>query len=173
MIIRDAKQRLISLQFSCLEDDSNLIVPISIALPDSYDYDYIRNLQLSNEKARLCLEASVKHYLHNYAKYFGNWFGSRRKHASQRTLLPRIPKKRPPRLVPRTETEGYGMQAIARLAVYKIVIMFVAWQSGSIVFLIYWLYTHKGDLQNAFVPITTTMAGFVIYLAILDRFVRR
>lgn len=144
-------------------------------MPDSHDYDYSRQINHTLDKARLCLKARVKHELRRHGSY---WVWLRRRMGSKSraircTLLPQIPKKRPPKLMQRTEIEGYGMRALTRLAVYKIIAMFVVWQSGSIAFLIYWLSVHKGDLQDAFAPITTTMAGFVIYLAILDRFVKR
>jgi len=143
------------------------------ALPDSRDYDYIRQTSCSLEEVRRRLEAVVKHNLHRHAKNSRWWRRPKGSHPSQNLLLPRIPKKRPPRLTQLTETEGYGMQAVAGLAVHRIVTVFVIWHSGSIVFLTYWLCVHKDDLQNAIVPLTTTLAGFVIYLAILDRFVKR
>ena len=61
------------------------------------------------------------------------------------------------------------MQAITQLALYKIIAMLVLWQLGSIIFLCYQLWTHPGDLQNAFMVFTSTLAGFLIYLEILVR----
>lgn len=66
--------------------------------------------------------------------------------------------------------EGHGLQAVARPAAFKVITMLLVWQSGSVAFLIYWLHVHPGDLQNAFTVLTTTLAGFVIYLEIIARF---
>ena len=75
----------------------------------------------------------------------------------------------PPRLEVKSRIEGYGMQAVTKLALWRMVAMLFLTQILSVIFLIYWLIRHPGDIQDAVAVITTTLAGFAIYLALLSK----
>ena len=75
----------------------------------------------------------------------------------------------PPRLEVKSRIEGYGLQAVTKLALWRMVAMLFLTQILSVIFLIYWLIRHPGDIQDAVAVITTTLAGFAIYLALLSK----
>lgn len=89
---------------------------------------------------------------------------------SPRRLLQHILKKVPQRLEAKEFNMGYGMQAVASMGVSRIIVMFLVWHSGAVIFLVYRLVHHYGDMQNAFMFFTTMLAGFMIYLEILLKF---
>ena len=88
------------------------------------------------------------------------------------SLLQHIPKKVPQRLEAREFNVGYGMQAVANMAVGRVMVLFLVWHSTAVAVMIWWLVRHHGDLQNAFAMLGTALAGFMIYLDILLRFRR-
>ena len=88
---------------------------------------------------------------------------------TQRTLLSSIPKKLSDPVEPRPNSVGYGMQAVTRIAVSKIIAVFLVWHTGPVCFAIYWLKDHPGDLQNATILLSIIGVLFAVYVDIMFR----
>jgi len=74
-----------------------------------------------------------------------------------------IPKKVPHKLGPTAGVEGYGMHTIANVALWRVMIVIFFSQIGSVSFAVWWLILHPGDLQNAFVPATMSLALLAVF----------
>ena len=165
------------MQFLYINDNQNLVYYRAgpAGLPDNPPYQYRKwTLPIDPVTHVSLLESKVNHMLKKHIDACWPWSKPIACCTSLTPydLLEQIPKLGPNGLVAKEGHEGYGMRAVARLALWRIVTMLLIWQSGSICFLIYWLKRHPGDLQNGFMVLATTMMGFGLYLEILLRFRR-
>jgi hypothetical protein len=74
-------------------------------------------------------------------------------------ILDRIPKKINGRLPDGFQARGYGMLAVRGWALHKWLVAVALSQIGPLIFLIRWLCSHPGDLQNAFMLSMSTWAA--------------
>ncbi|KAI1618374.1 hypothetical protein EDD36DRAFT_414054 [Exophiala viscosa] len=108
------------------------------------------------------LEARASHYIqcHNGAKWpwsrCQEWYPCCSPSTCKR-LLRSIPKRLQARVEPGPNSVGYGMQAVTRIAVSKIIAVFVVWHTNPFCFAIYWLKHHPGDLQNATILLSLSL----------------
>ena len=77
-------------------------------------------------------------------------------------LLACTPKKIDGKLEDEIETTGYGMHAVPGLSVEKLLVGIGLSVIGPLIFAIYWLCKHPGDLQNAAVPAMLVAAFFAV-----------
>jgi hypothetical protein len=115
-----------------------------------YEYQSFEPLQ----HFKLFLEAEIRHHIANL--HFC------RKRTTSKSLQ-HLPKKVPHKLGPTPGIEGYGMHTIANVALWRVMIVIFFSQIESVAFAVWWLISHPGDLQNAFVPATMSLGLLAIF----------
>jgi hypothetical protein len=83
------------------------------------------------------------------------------------TTLSMIPKYQCVPLRPETDSDGWGIHALQRFSLMKILWWILGLTITGIVFVVFWLvFVDKTDLQNAFVPFTFLAGMVMIGLAV-------
>jgi hypothetical protein len=87
--------------------------------------------------------------------------------AGNSTTLSMIPKSTRTPLSPNTGAEGWGLHALQRFSLIKIMWWLIGLTFFGLVFVICWLsFVSKTDLQNAFIPFTFLAGMVMIGLAV-------
>jgi hypothetical protein len=132
-------------------------------LPTSADYRH-------NGEDVVARGEMITHHLRQHGRWYGGrcWSSSNCSPLGEGlTILDRIPKKVPWRLNPRKGQEGHGLQIYVQVAVRKVLAGLVVWMTLSTAFIAYWLKQHSGDLQDAVVPSTVSLALFMFYVNLI------
>jgi hypothetical protein len=123
------------------------------------DYDY--RFREPREQFLKTLECSLRHQFHHPR-------GCGCSADEIIRILQRIPTKINGKLRNNVQTNGYGMLAVRRWALHKWLIAVAISQLGPVIFLIRWLCSHPGDLQNAFMLSMSSLAVLAAIVAFPD-----
>jgi hypothetical protein len=157
------------IQFHRLSDRSLVTCGSKSELPRSLEYEY------DGHPTDECVERLESTASHRMQMHSGIWWPWRSRCRSSSAcspfdsfeLLSLIPKRKRP--IHRQANEGYGMQPVTRIAIWKLIVGSLLGLGGPVGFMIYWLQSHPGDLQNAWMPFSAVVIVFAVYLDILFR----
>jgi len=139
-----------------------------------YQYDDHPNGQPVDARVIRKLESRISHHVERHSVAQWPWLGCKSWWAcapsDSKRLLRSIPKKVSGPLAAGPDVVGYGIQAVTRIAVSKVIALCLVWHIVPTCFAIFWLRGHPGDLQNALVVLSVVVVLFGIYLDIMFRF---
>jgi hypothetical protein len=162
-------------QFHFLDDLNFIQCGAESTLPGTreYQYDDHPNGQPVDAKVVSKLESRVSHYIerHNGATWpwsrYKSWCSCSPYDGTK--LLKSIPKRVSGPVEAGQNAVGYGMQAVTRIAVSKVMVVCLVWHIGPVCFAVSWLKDHPSDLQNAFILLSVVVMIFAVYIDIIFR----
>ena len=125
------------------------------------EYDISIGINLDDEDLHLAwVETTLAHYLLHHGKYITD--------DKVDEIISGLPKKTNLCMNKKARSIGYGIRGVHGLSVMKFLYLSVVTSGIGLVFFIYWLVKHPGDLQNASVPYFMLVAAVGGFIAISD-----
>ena len=87
-------------------------------------------------------------------------------------LISGLPKKTNGCIGKKARSVGYGIRGIHGWSLAKFLCMLALSTGIGLIFFVYWLVKHPGDIQNASVPYFMLVAAVVGFIAIPDLYIR-
>lgn len=87
--------------------------------------------------------------------------------ASSGIVADMIPKKAPHKLARELGRSGFGIQVVVKLSLARVIAGLVLWSLISAVFIVLWLKTQHGSLEDAFIPGMLILMLFVAYVNLI------